>query len=176
MDARMDNVRLKVQIDFGVGDVMVPGPRTIEYPAFLASDTIRLLAYPVESAISEKLQAMVALGNANSRMKDFYDVWVCSNHLDFDGDTVRKAIEATFNNRETPVPAEEFEALTRGFVEGHRVQWNAFVRKIGEGELIDTFGKVVEDLKIFALPALRSLARSEKFEQQWKAGKGWIAR
>jgi len=176
IDARMDNVRLKVQIDFGVGDIMVPGPRTIEYPAFLANDTIRLLAYPVESAIAEKLQAMVALGNANSRMKDFYDVWICSNHLDFDGDTVRKAIEATFNNRETPVPAEEFEALTRGFVEGHRVQWNAFVRKIGEDELADTFGKVVEDLKFFAMPALRSLARGEKFEQQWKAGKGWVAR
>lgn len=175
MDARMYNVRLRIQIDFGVGDVMVPGPRTIEYPTFLASDAIQLLAYPVESAISEKLQAMVALGNANSRMKDFYDVWVCSNHLDFDGDTIRKAIEATFNNRETPVPAEEFEALTRGFVEGHRVQWNAFVRKIGEDELTDTFGKVVEDLKIFAMPALRSLARGEKFEQLWKAGKGWVA-
>lgn len=78
MEARMDNVRLKIQIDFGVGDVMVPGPRMIEYPAFLDSDPIRLLAYPVESAIAEKLQAMVVLGNANSRMKDFYDVWICS--------------------------------------------------------------------------------------------------
>lgn len=60
MDARIDNVRLKIQIDFGVGDVMVPGPRMIEYPVFLGSDTIQLLAYPVESAIAEKLQAMVA--------------------------------------------------------------------------------------------------------------------
>ena len=67
MDARMDNVRLRIQIDFGVGDVMVPGPRMIEYPVFLGSDTIMLLAYPVESAIAEKLQAMVALGSANSR-------------------------------------------------------------------------------------------------------------
>ncbi|MGH9642999.1 MAG: nucleotidyl transferase AbiEii/AbiGii toxin family protein, partial [Terriglobales bacterium] len=72
MDARMDNVRLIIQIDFGVGDVMVPGPRMIEYPVFLGGDTIRLLAYPVESAIAEKLQAMVALGGSNSRMKDFY--------------------------------------------------------------------------------------------------------
>jgi predicted nucleotidyltransferase component of viral defense system len=175
IDARMDNVRLKVQIDFGVGDVMVPGPRMIEYPAFLANDTIQLLAYPVESAIAEKLQAMVALGNANSRMKDFYDVWICSNHLDFDGNTVRKAIEATFQNRQTPVPAEEFEALTTDFVEGHRVQWNAFVRKIGKNELVDTFGKVVEDLEIFAMPVLRSLASGEKFTQQWKVRRGWIA-
>jgi Nucleotidyl transferase AbiEii toxin, Type IV TA system len=72
MDARMDNVRLRIQIDFGVGDIMVPGPRVVEYPVFLGNDTIQLLAYPVESAIAEKLQAMVALGTANSRMKDFY--------------------------------------------------------------------------------------------------------
>lgn len=62
MDARMDNVRLRIQIDFGVGDVLVPGPRMIEYPVFLGTETIHLLAYPVESAIAEKLQAMVALG------------------------------------------------------------------------------------------------------------------
>jgi predicted nucleotidyltransferase component of viral defense system len=76
MDARMGNVRLRIRIDFGVGDVMVPGPRMIEYPVFLGNDTIKLLAYPVESAIAEKLQAMMALGSANSRMKDFYDVWI----------------------------------------------------------------------------------------------------
>jgi predicted nucleotidyltransferase component of viral defense system len=175
MDARMDNVRLKIQIDFGVGDVMVPGPRMIEYPVFLDSDAIQLLAYPVESAIAEKLQAMVALGNANSRMKDFYDVWICSNHLDFHTNTLLKATDATFKNRETPVPAEEFEALTENFVKRHRVQWNAFVKKMGEDQLTDAFGKVVEDLKIFAMPVLRSLARGEKLTQQWKAGNGWVA-
>jgi predicted nucleotidyltransferase component of viral defense system len=175
MEARMDNVRLKIQVDFGVGDVMVPGPRMIEYPAFLDSDRIQLLAYPVESAIAEKLQAMVALGNANSRMKDFYDVWICSNHLDFNTETLLKAVDATFKNRETPVPAEEFEALTTNFVEGHRVQWNAFVRKIGETELTEALGKVVEDIKVFAMPLLRSLARGEKLTRQWKARKGWVA-
>ena len=66
LDARMDNVRLRIQVDFGVGDVMVPGPRMIEYPAVLDGDIIQLLAYPVESAIAEKLQAMVALGRQAS--------------------------------------------------------------------------------------------------------------
>jgi predicted nucleotidyltransferase component of viral defense system len=154
MDARMDNVRLKIQVDFGVGDVMVPGPRLIEYPALLDSDVIQLLAYPVESAIAEKLQAMVSLGDANSRMKDFYDVWICSKHLDFKADTLRQAIEATFKNRETPVPTGEFEALTVAFAVRHRAQWNAFVRKIGEGELSDKFDKIVEDLKDFVVPLL----------------------
>jgi predicted nucleotidyltransferase component of viral defense system len=173
MDARIDNVRLKIQIDFGVGDIMVPGPRMIEYPVFLDSDTIRLLAYPVESAIAEKLQAMVALGNANSRMKDFYDVWIYSNHLDFNTDTLLKAIDATFKNRETPVPAKEFEALSRRFAEQHRVQWNAFVKKIGEHDLTDAFVKVVEKIETFATPLLHSIAHGEPLSRQWKAGHGW---
>ena len=175
MDVRMDNVRLKIQIDFGVGDVMVPGPRMIEYPVFLGGDAISMLAYPIESSIAEKLQAMVALGNANSRMKDFYDVWICSNHLDFNADTLLEAIDVTFRNRETPVPADEVEPLTSAFAEGHRVQWNAFVRKIGETELIDEFGKIVNDVKVFAMPALHALYGGQRLKKQWKAGRGWVA-
>ena len=67
------------------------------------------------------------------------------------------------------------EALTTAFVDKHRVQWNAFVRKIGESELIDAFGRVVDDVKTFAMPALRSLASGERLTKQWKAGRGWVA-
>jgi hypothetical protein len=87
MDARMDNVRLRIQIDFGVGDVLVPGARMVEYPVFLGCETIHLLAYPLESAIAEKLQAMVALGAVNrasqrlrssiSRVKEPHPVRCC---------------------------------------------------------------------------------------------------
>ena len=73
--------------------------------------------------------AMVALGDANSRMKDFYDVWICSKHLDFNTDTLLRAINATFKNRETLPPSEDFSALTPSFVEKHRVQWNAQLLK-----------------------------------------------
>ena len=174
MDARMDNVRLRLPIAFGVGDVIVPGPRIIEYPVFLGGDAIQLLAYSVKSAVAEKLQAMIALGDTNSRMKDFYDVWICSKHLDFNAGALLRAISATSMNRETPIPAQEFEALTTTFVEAHRAQWNAFVRKMGEDDLIDAFSKIIEDLKNFAMAALRSLALGEKFAQQWKAGDGWV--
>jgi len=91
-------------------------------------------------------------------MKDFYDVWMCSRHLDFDTNVLLKAIEATFRNRETPIPADEFEVLTTAFAEAHRAQWNAFVKKIGEGELTNAFGNVVADLRIFAMPMFRALA------------------
>jgi hypothetical protein len=85
-------------------------------------------------------------------------------------------IGATFKNRGTPIPAEGFEALTANFADQHRAQWNAFVRKMGEDELTDAFGKVVTEIRIFALPLLRSLARSERLVQQWKAGNGWVPR
>ncbi len=175
LDARMNNVRLKLQIDFGVGDVMVPGPRLIDYPVVLSGDTIPLLAYPVESAIAEKLQAMVAIGNANTRMKDFYDVWILSTHLDFNTVTLLEAIDATFKNRQTPVPADEFEAVTTRFVEGHSGQWNAFVKKSVAGELANEFARVVADLKLFAMPLFSALARGEELTQQWKAGRGWVS-
>jgi hypothetical protein len=156
MDARMDNVRLRIQIDFGVGDVIVPGPRIIEYPTVLGGDTIQLLAYPVETSIAEKLQAMVALGDANSRMKDFYDVWICSRHIKFNTDTLIRSIQATFKNRETDVPNDEFEVLTPEFAARHLVQWNAFVKRIGEGELTGQFAKIIQDLADFTVPLLRS--------------------
>jgi len=175
MDARMDNVRLRIQVDFGVGDVIVPGPRMIEYPVFLGGDTIELLAYPVETSIAEKLQAMVALGEANSRMKDFYDVWVCASHLDFEREKLLKAVEATFKNRETVIPTDDFEVLTAGFAERHLMQWNAFVKKIGGGTLVNRFDEVVEDLRNFAVPMFRCVALREKIGKQWRAGKGWLA-
>lgn len=175
MEARMDNVRLKIQVDFGVGDVVVPGPRMIQYPVLLGCDSIQLLAYPVETAIAEKLQAMIALGSTNSRMKDFYDVWVCSAHLDFNSKTLLEAISATFENRQTPIPAEEPQAFSAEFVRAQRIQWNAFVKKIGEEHLTDVFGKVIGDLGIFAMPAFRALASGANLTRQWKAESGWLA-
>ena len=126
--AKMDNVRLNMQIDFACGDVMVPGPRLVNYPGVLTGQT-ELLAYPIESAIAEKLEAIVALGNSNSRMKDFYDVWLCSQHLSFD-ETLCEAVAATFKKRNTPVPSSPPVAFTQAFVDEHSTQWNAFVRKI----------------------------------------------
>ncbi|MEA3182340.1 MAG: hypothetical protein QOI59_5863 [Gammaproteobacteria bacterium] len=125
--------------------------------------------------IAEKLQAMVGLGEANSRMKDFYDVWVCASHLDFEREKLLKAVEATFKNRETVIPTDDFEVLTEGFVEQHLMQWNAFVKKIEEGTLVNRFDEAVEDLRNFAIPMFRCIALTEKIGKQWRAGKGWLA-
>jgi len=89
-------------------------------------------------------------------MKDFYDVWICSRHLELDTDTVVRAIQATFKNRDTTVPDDGFEVLTLEFAARHLVQWNAFVKRIGENELAGQFGRIIEDLADFAVPLLRS--------------------
>ena len=81
IQARMENVRQTVQIDFGVGDAVYPQPSTVEYPSLLGRAPVRLNAYPIEAAIAEKFEAMVQLDLRNSRMKDFYDVWTLSQTL-----------------------------------------------------------------------------------------------
>jgi hypothetical protein len=119
LSGRMDNVRLRIQIDFGVGDAISPGPRWIDYPTFLDQPPLRLLAYPVEAAIAEKFQAMVALDLANSRMKDFFDVWSCSRNLDFDGEALAGAMTATFTPsdrhrfRLSPLPRSQRRSTMR---------------------------------------------------------------
>lgn len=174
----MDNVRLSVQVDFGVGDVVTPGPRIIDYPTFLNQPPVRLRAYPVEAAIAEKFQAMVALDFDNSRMKDFYDVWTCAKHLEFDGDTLAGSIAATFARRDTPLPRESPLALTRTFSEAqvHQVQWKAFIRKIGEPELADKFADIVVEIDRFLMPPTMSAARGSVFGKRRAPMGSWIDR
>lgn len=168
-EGRMNNVRLPMQIDFGVGDVMVPGPRMITFPHILNGE-MELLAYPVQSAMAEKIQAMVALGQANSRMKDFYDVWVCSQNLSFDA-TLLDAIAATFEKRKTVVPSEIPTAFTREFIASHQSQWNAFTKKILEPDLAGKFAEIVAAVQDFAMPAMQAVVRGEQIS--WSPAEGW---
>jgi hypothetical protein len=172
----MGNVRLNVQIDFGVGDVVVPGPRVIEYPTLLDAPAVRLRAYPVEAAIAEKFQAMVELDTANSRMKDFYDIWTYSRHLEFEGAMLARSIAATFEHRGTDVPTQPPIGLTSAYFEAneHVLQWRAFVRRIGERDLADAFPRVVGEIAAFVMPPATAAAHGQRFAHRWQAGGPWI--
>ncbi len=172
---RMDNVRLNVQIDFGVGDIVVPRPRLIEYPAFLGQPPLRLRAYAIETAIAEKFQAMVERDLANSRMKDFYDIWVCSRHLEFDGPVLAKSLVATFERRATPLPAKKPTAFTPDYFAAHthQLQWRAFVKRIGEAELVERFPEIVAGVADFIMPVATSSATGLPFRSRWLAGGPW---
>src|ERR1700732_2083400 len=96
LQARMGNVRQTVQIDFGVGDAVHPHPKTVDYPVLLGGMPVSLNAYPVEASVAEKFHAMVDLDMQNSRMKDFYDIWVLSRTIEFSGSELSEAIRLTF--------------------------------------------------------------------------------
>lgn len=127
----LGKIRLHLQIDIGFGDAIVPGPIEVEFPQLLDLGQPILLGYTPESAIAEKFHAMVVLDMVNTRMKDFYDIWLLLTTLSFDKTVVSEAIRRTFKQRDTPIPEEIPVSLTDTFTEDptKKVQWQAFLRK-----------------------------------------------
>lgn len=130
--ARIGSARCSLQIDVGFGDAVTPGPQTVAYPTLLGDfPAPTLWVYPVYTVIAEKYQAMVMLGRANSRMKDFFDLTVIARRTELDGAALAAAIAATFARRQTALPAERPLALTKQFSEDAAKlrQWRAFLNK-----------------------------------------------
>ena len=123
--------RVPIQADIGFGDAVTPEAQEIEYPTLLGNPAPHLRAYPRETVVAEKYQALVDLGIANSRMKDFYDLWVIARDFDFDGANLSEAIRNTFSRRQTPLPEHTPSGLSAGFYEdSHKnIQWKAFLNK-----------------------------------------------
>lgn len=154
--ALIDKARVKVTIDIGFGDATEPGIEEMDYPALLDLPAPRLRTYARETVIAEKFQAMVDLGRANTRLKDFYDIWVLSRLFAFDDDRLARALAATFARRGTALPTEAPDALTPGFSGDpeKQAQWRAFIENVAEdpGGLDD----VVAALAAFIMPHARS--------------------
>jgi hypothetical protein len=123
--------QFRLQIDIGFGDSIIPAPLNIDYPTLLDLPSPKLRAYSKETVIAEKFHAMVHRGIANSRMKDFYDIWVLATTYTFEANALRNAIQSTFKRRDTPLPVATPLALTVEFAEDSTklAQWTAFVRK-----------------------------------------------
>jgi len=127
--AFLGRTRIPVQVDIGFGDAITPAAQELEFPSLLSAEGPRLKAYPKETVVAEKLQAIVALGQANSRMKDFYDLLALSRLFAFEGRSLVQAMRATFERRSTPLPAETPLGLSTTFAEESEKarQWSAFV-------------------------------------------------
>jgi hypothetical protein len=140
----LGKARVTMQIDVGFGDVVTPGAVDITYPALLDFPAPALSGYPRETVIAEKFQAMVYLRTLNSRMKDFYDVWLLARQFAFDGAVLAKAIAATFANRETAIDVAPI-AFTPEFTEqaSTLAQWTAFRKKLPNTECPETLAEVV---------------------------------
>lgn len=161
LDGYLGTARIPLQVDIGFGDVVTPAPSKITYPTLLDLPAPELLAYPPATVVSEKFQAMVALGIANTRMKDFYDVWMLAQEIELDPAELADAIQATFNRRSTPLPDDLPIALREEYWDSRHREWNAFLRKNRLPEQV-SLGEVGRRLIEFIEPALNAARQSAK--------------
>ena len=156
--ASIAGARVAVTVDIGFGDATEPGAEVMDYPTMLDFPAPRIRAYSRETVIAEKFQAMVMFGRANSRMKDFYDIWLISRSGQIDDNRLALAIAATFARRETEIPIEVPDGLTLAFAEDEQKQrqWTAFVREVTlkPGSLVE----VIETLREFLMPHAKAAA------------------
>lgn len=127
----LEQARIPIQIDLGFGDVITPGTVETEIPSLLDLPKAKLQTYPRESVVAEKFEAIVTLGMANSRMKDFYDLLSLSREFPFEGKLLSEAFQKTFTRRGTQLPREMPVAFTPEFFEDadKKKQWAGFCNK-----------------------------------------------
>lgn len=170
----LGTARVTMQVDIGFGDVVSPVPQSIRYPVLLDQLEAELLGYPKETVIAEKFHAMTYLGTLNSRMKDFYDVWLLANQYAFEGDSLAKAISATFANRETAIDLSPAAFTPAFFGQPSTVaQWAAFRSKITGGIYPESIQEVIEVLGNFLLPVAEACVEGKRAGRLWPPGGPW---
>ena len=152
--ASLGNARVTMQVDVGIGDIVYPSPIWIDYPVLLDQPAPHLLAYTPENAIAEKYQATVELEMANSRMKDFHDLWTLARNLEFEGHRLSEAIRRTFERRKTQLPTAAPTAFTEAFFEDRakQIQWQAFLGKVLMTTDTASLAEVMNVVRAFLLP------------------------
>jgi predicted nucleotidyltransferase component of viral defense system len=165
---------IPMQIDVGFGDPLVPGPSLVSLPAILDLPRPEVQGYSRESAIAEKLQVMIYLGEINSRMKNFYDVWLLASSFQFDGLVLAEAIRRTFDWRQTTL-STDLVAFTDAFAQSPETerQWRAFVDRHRLQGAPETLQGTVKVLSAFLLPVVRALSSGQPFDRHWSAGGPW---
>ena len=153
---KLGPAELPIQIDVGIGDVVTPEPETASFPALLDFPAPQVRAYPVYTVIAEKFEAMAKLGIANTRMKDFHDVWFLAHRFKLDGPTLRRAIQATFARRKTTLPNWP-DPLNDAFANDptKQTQWVAFIRRNGLTGLPGNFSEAAISIREYLGRVLR---------------------
>lgn len=172
--AELAGARLPIHVDIGFGDAVTPGAQDIEYPSLLDLPSPKLRAYPPETVVAEKFQALTALGMINTRMKDFFDLWAIADTFDFEGSLLAKAIAATFERRQTPIPNQVPAALTEAFAREKRAQWAAFLKRTDIALAPESLPIVQAHVADFVMAPVLSLARGERFAGKWPARGPWV--
>lgn len=171
----INNARFNMQIDIGFGDVVIPEVDEGTLPTLLNFEAPVLRCYSRETTIAEKFQAMIHLGYLNSRMKDFYDIWILSRQFDFDGATLQKAIQSTLTNRETMITLP-INSFSREFIEDKSAQWKSFCKRIKMETIPEKFETVVNDISEFLTPIAESIISGKTIGVNWSASNAWFER
>ena len=162
----LDKTKVPISIDIGFGDIVYPERMKMDFPVLLDMDIPKVYAYSISSVVAEKFEAFVSLGLANSRYKDFYDIYVLSDRYNFDGKELTNAIKETFNHRGTSF--DDIVAFEDGFAddETRLMRWNSFVKK--KKALIKLgFEETVQLLKMLLFPIVDAIKKNELFERTW---------
>lgn len=175
LTALLGSIRIPLQVDVGFGDAVTPAPVELEFPALLDLPAPRLRAYPRETVVAEKLQAIVALGQVNSRMKDYYDLAVLARLFEFEGEALSAAFRATFERRQTPLPDQAPAGLSDLFAaEPAKVDlWQAFTTREALAHDIGDLAAAVDAVRTFVMPPFIAAAKSRPFRRRWKPGGPW---
>ena len=171
---RIGNTGQFIQIDVGFGDAIIPPASKIEFPSILDMPSATLKSYSRETVVAEKVEAMVSLGIANSRMKDFFDVYLLSQDFEFDGEILQVAIASTFARRKTAIPKDTALAFTKEFSDDptKQAQWKAFSGRV-DGLSGVGFEQVIHSIAEFVAPVFQAISNAEQFRLTWKAKHGW---
>lgn len=172
--AELAGAKLPIFVDIGYGDAVTPSPLQIEYPSLLGFAAPRLKAYPPETVVAEKFQALVTLGMLNTRMKDFFDLWAIGGAFDFDGAVLARAIKTTFDRRGTPLPTEMPAALTPAFAASKQGQWTAFLGRTEIALAPAPLPEVQLRIAQLTMPPCLAMANSIKFDDRWTRSGPWI--
>jgi len=171
----LEKARIPMQLDIGFGDAVTPSATETAFPTILDGPAAVLLTYPKETVVAEKFEAMVKLGIANTRMKDFHDLYSLSRLFSFEGQILSDAIVRTFERRKTRLPSSLPIAFTAEFFEDEskQRQWTAFNRKNKlyiESVPLQT---VVSDIEQFVMPIVHGVAMEGRWSRSWRAGGPW---
>lgn len=173
--AFLGRARVPVQIDIGFSDKLASNAETAAYPNILSGlKSVRVKIYPKESVVAEKFHAMIRFGDLNSRLKDYYDLWLISATFEFDNSSLQKALEVTFKNRATELPIERPTALTPNFARRNQTRWLNFLKKMElANQDNDDFSRVIERVWKFIRTPLEAARGKTRSAQKWTSEKGW---
>jgi predicted nucleotidyltransferase component of viral defense system len=164
----LGTARISMQIDIGFGDIVYPEPEKAELPCMLDFPAPSLLCYSRESAIAEKFEAMIKLGHLNSRMKDFYDVWLLSRQFRFKLSNLAEAVKLTFEKRGTKLN-QPIEAFSADFISSRQTMWAVFHKRLKQDHVPASLQDIATEVESFLAPIIKG----DSEEKEWTPAGSW---